>query len=399
FFLTGIRTADIQPVYYQFTPSRTIFFAVFAWLLATRGDRLSGLGAAVGYLLAAAAFFWNADTGLVILVAWAGMLVYRGLVSCRLDPFRSVLLAARHVAAAVAAVAGGYAAYALFAFVRCGRPPDVEGLFRFQKIFYQAGFFMLPMPLWEFWQPIIALHAITIAWCLRRAVHGEMPPGAGWKFFVAAYGLGSFSYYQGRSLTGFLPSVFLPALVLAFAWAQESLAVLSRHPLAEIRRDPRLRLAAVAALPMVTFLAAGGLNFARSLPAAVAYACDTRGPIDARLMTPIWEALRPHVAGRAVVFLTDPSGYFHTKTSSWSALPVANLAEVFLESQFEEIRRIIDEPGMVVVIQPDLMPAWAKRLDLSNHEVVAELPNNFRVLRARMAAAISPPPARLPSGR
>jgi hypothetical protein len=385
-FLSGIRTADIQPVYYQFTPIRTIFFALFAWLLAVWGDRLGRRGATAGYLLAATAFLWNADTGLVILVAWAGMLVYRGLAACRLAPIQSLMLVARHIAAATATFAVANAAYAVFAFVRCGRWPDFAGLFRFQKIFYQAGFFMLPMPLWELWQPVFALHALTIAWCLRQAVYGQVPSGAAWKFFVAAYGLGSFSYYQGRSMTGFLPSTFLPALLLAFMWAHESLSVLVLHPLAQIRRDPRLRLAAIATVPLVTFLVAGSLNFIRSLPAAAAYACDLRGPLDARQMEPLWQALRPHVADRAVVFLTDPSGYFHTKTSSWSALSVANLAEVFLESQLAEIRQTIDEPGMVVVVQPDLMPAWGKRLDLSGHQLVAELPNGFQVLRAKPGA-------------
>jgi hypothetical protein len=88
-----------------------------------------------------------------------------------------------------------------------------------------------------------------------------------------------------------------------------------------------------------------------------------------------------------VAVLTDPAAYVHVKTGSWSALPVANTAEVFLESQLAEIESVVAEPGMLVVVQADLLPEWAKRLDLSEHKDVAEIPGGFRLLRRRGIAA------------
>jgi hypothetical protein len=38
-------------------------------------------------------------------------------------------------------------------------------------------------------------------------------------------------------------------------------------------------------------------------------------------------------------------------------------------------------------VQASLLPEWAKRLDLSEHEDVAEIPGGFRLLRRRGIAA------------
>jgi hypothetical protein len=179
--------------------------------------------------------------------------------------------------------------YAAFAWLRCGQFPRFNDLFLFQKIFYQAGFYMWPMPLWEFWQPIVALFAFTIAWCLRQAVCERIPAPAPWLFFIAAYGLGTFSYYQGRSLLPNLPTTFLPAALLAFFWARQGLAALAGRSLAEIRGSADLRLIAIKTLPVTVFCLCGFLNLCRSLPASVLYATDTKGAVNARDMEPIWD--------------------------------------------------------------------------------------------------------------
>ena len=390
-FLTDIRTTDIQPAYFQFTPIRTLWLAVFVWLLSCWSQPLHRSKIAAGYLLAGVALLWNADSGLVVLGAWAATLVACGAADWRAAPGRLALSVGAHAAAVAGTAAAALAAYAAFACWRSGHWPDFEQLLRFQAIFYGAGFFMVPMPVWEWWQPIVALHACTIAWALRQVVCGRIPPTAALKLFTAVYGLGAFSYYQGRSMPSFLPSTFLPAMLLAFIWVREGMAVLSLRRPAEIVRRPELRIVAVCTLPMLMFLLALGLNLGRSLPAAVRYACDTTGPIDSRELAPIWDALRPHLSGRAVAVLTDPSAYIHAKTGSWSALPVANTAEVFLQSQLAEIESVLAEPGMLVVVQADLLPAWAKQLDLSNHQDVAEIPGGFRLLRRQGTATQAAP--------
>jgi hypothetical protein len=239
---------------------------------------------------------------------------------------------------------------------------------------------MRPMPLWEFWQPIMAVLALTIAWCMRQAVREQLPALAPWLFFIAAYGLGSFSYYQGRSLPQVLPAVFLPALLLAFLWTRQGMSALTGHTLAEIRRDANLRLVAIATVPFAVFCLCGLVNLCRSLPATVLYSFNTTGTVDARRMDPLIAAIRPHVNGKEAVFLTDPEAFVHTKTGSWSALPVASLSEVFLLSQMADIQRSIEKPGTVIVLEPKPLSHRCKQFDLSSFTEKHQLPFGYTVL-------------------
>lgn len=296
------------------------------------------------------------------------------------------VFAAIHLAALVGTLLGSLAFYAAFAWLRSGQLPRYNELLFFQRIFYQAGFYMRPMPLWEFWQPIVAVLALTIAWCMRQAVREQLPARAPWLFFIAAYGLGSFSYYQGRSLPQVLPAVFLPALLLAFFWTRHGVAALTGHTLADIRRSANLRLVAISTVPFAVFCLCGLVNLCRSLPAAVLYSFNTTGTVDARVI-PLTAALRPIVSGKEAVFLTNPEAFMHTKAGSWSALPMASRTEVFLRSQVAHIQRSIEKPGTVLVLQRKPLPAVCQQLDLSSFVETHQLPFGFTVLEYEPKAA------------
>jgi len=340
---------DFATVYFQIVPIRTLWFAVFVWLCSPGAFQTGRWFVPLGYVLAGVSFLWNTDTGLVILVAWTGMLVYSGFNDWRRNPVGLLRHTAIHLAALVGTLVGSPAFYAAFAWLRSGQLPRYNELLFFQRIFYQAGFYMRPMPLWEFWQPIVAVLALTIAWCMRQAVREQLPARAPWLFFIAAYGLGSFSYYQGRSLPEVLPAVFLPALLLAFFWTRQAVSALAGHTLADIRRSANLRLISISTVPFAVFCLCGLVNLCRSLPAAVLYSFNTTGTVDARVI-PLTAALRPIVNGKEAVFLTDPEAFMHTKAGSWSALPMASRTEVFLRSQVAHIQRSIEKPGTVLVL-------------------------------------------------
>jgi len=371
---------DFVPVYFQFVPIRTIWFAVFVWLCSPGPFQTRRWFVPLGYVLAGVSLLWNTDTGLVILVAWTGMLIYSRLDDWRRNPVGLLRHTAIHLAALASTLVGSLAFYAAFAWLRSGQLPRYNELLFFQRIFYQAGFYMRPMPLWEFWQPIMAVLALTIAWCMRQAVREQLPARASWLFFIAAYGLGSFSYYQGRSLPQVLPAVFLPAFLLAFFWTRQGMSALTGHTLGDIRRSANLRLVAISTVPFAVFCLCGLVNLCRSLPAAVLYSFNTTGTIDARRMDPLLAALRPIVSGKEAVFVTDPEAFMHTKTGSWSALPMASLSEVFLRSQVADIQRSIEKPGTVLVFRPKPLPHWFQQLDLSSFTEKQQLPFGFVVL-------------------
>lgn len=365
---------DFSPVYYQFTPVRTFWFAVFVWLCGSESRFTRPWFIPLGYVLAGTSFLWNADTGLVILIAWTGMLVYRRMDSWRRDPLGLLRHATTHLVALAATIVGSLAFYAAFAWLRSGQLPRYDELFFFQRVFYESGFYMVTMPLWEFWQPIFALLAFTMAWCMRQVVRERIHAPAPWVFFIAAYGLGTFSYYQGRSLPQVLPAIFLPVFLLAFFWTRQGLSALAGRTFTDIARPTSLRLIAIQTVPVILFCLCGFINLCRSLPAAVLYATNTTSTRDAREMDPLTDAMRSHVAGKAVAIMIDPEAFLHTKAGSWSVLPVASLTEVFLRSQLAQIQRTLETPGTLIVVQPHLLSNTCQQLDLSSFTVKHQLP-------------------------
>jgi hypothetical protein len=373
--------SGLSAIYFQYTPIRTLFFAVFVWLLSPDGRRLVPRLWRLGYPLAGIAFLWNADTGLVVLVAFTATAISSGLADWRDRPMAVVRWAAVHAAAATATVAVALLAYGLFAVARAGRWPDYGEFFRFQQIFYGAGFYMLPMTLREFWQPIVALHALTIAWCLRRAVVGRISQRAAWKFFLAAYGLGSFSYYQGRSHPHNLATIFLPALVLGWIWLWEGQALLRDVPLRRILATPRLRPVAIGVMSLLVFCLCGVINCCRSLPGAIRDACRTESGTDIASVNRLWDSLRHAVGGRPVAVLIDPEGYIHLKTSSWSPLPVSTLTEVFLRDQVAAVQASLDDPATMVLMHDTLMHPLIGAFDLSALSDRQDVQGGFYLLR------------------
>lgn len=381
FFVRDFRQSGVAAVYFQHDPIRTVWFAVFVWLTAPHGLPLTSRTIAFGYALAATSILWNADSGFVILVAWTGMLVFRRLPSWRSEPWQIARYALAQCAMAAVALFGALLAYGALAVLRSGHWPRFDELLRYQRIFYGAGFMMLPMRLWEFWQPIVAIFALTIAWCMRQVVEGRLAADAPWRFFIAAYGLGSFSYFQGRSHPECLPSTFLPALLLAFIGTRQAYAALDGWRASAWRATPWLRSAAATAVCLSAFCICGFVTLCRSLPAAVRYCFDTTGGLATIPLEPVWQALRPHVAGKPVVILAEPSAYLHTRTGSWSQLPVSSPTEVFFESQLAAIQRALERPGTILVLNPTRQPPWISLLDLDSFEAVADLPMGYSLLK------------------
>jgi hypothetical protein len=374
------RGFTCAPIYYQYFPLRTFWPTVFIWFvplaLASRNRWMMPLG----YVLAGVAFLWNADTGLLCLVAYAGACGYMALAAAGRRPLAACGAASAHAGAASATVALALAAYAAFAWLRSGSLPDFGRLLRFQEIFYAAGFFMLPLPTWELWQPIIAIYAVTVAWAMRRLVTGRATRRAAWMLFIALYGLGAFSYYQGRSMATFLPSSFPPAAILAMLWLHAAARRLPA-PSQALLSNPRLRSRALVAATAGLFCMFGIVNLLRSLPMCLLYAVDFAGSGRAAESAQLAAAFAPELVGRPAVIFAEPSNYFHVHTGSWSALPFASPTEVFLRSQVVEAQQVLDRGGVPVILHPRGRPKWSRLLDLRAYRPVREYPGGFVLLR------------------
>jgi hypothetical protein len=136
--------------------------------------------------------------GLVAALLWAGGPLTRARV-------RALALQA------LAGLAGAYALVALLTLVRAGALPDPALMVRFARLFALAGFAMLPMPALGmhtivFMTFVGALAVATVRALDRSGEQDRTLTGA--LAFIAVFGLGSGSYYVGRSHPEVLVSSF-----------------------------------------------------------------------------------------------------------------------------------------------------------------------------------------------
>lgn len=161
---------------------------------------------------------WNADTGLVIVVAFAGVLTAKWVVAFTSGPTdtraeRRTLLQALglHVATFAMCV---LLTLSWLAFNANG-PLHLEWLYIYQKTFYGLGFGMLPMPTHLFpWMSILGIYLMGLIVAVQLWAFNPRSKMAALLLYLALLGLGLFVYYQGRSHPLNLISVCWPAVTL-----------------------------------------------------------------------------------------------------------------------------------------------------------------------------------------
>jgi hypothetical protein len=175
---------------------------LLAWLTVRRLDRSRDGRHESGdartwplFLVAGLVAMNNTDHGipalgaLVAALVWTGPLSRRGLVSLAVN--------------ALAGLAAAYALVALLTIVRAGALPDPSLMFRFASLYAGAGFAMMPMPRLGLHIVIYMTFAAALAVATVRAVtlshDGRERALTGALAFVAIFGLGSGTYYAGRS--------------------------------------------------------------------------------------------------------------------------------------------------------------------------------------------------------
>ena len=349
--LWGAAMFDYVPgvVYYQYFPLRVICGVFFLWFSGPYFQRPSRRLMLAGYLAAAASLLWNADTGMVVLVAWTASLmvdvVSFGSLS-RLSPIAARI--AGHLSLAVLTVVLSVAGYALFAWTRSGRLPELNAFWKYQQIFYDAGYFMLPMKRIELWQPIVLLYLVVVAGGVRRALQGTADAATKWHLFVALYGLGIFSYYQGRSHVYCLAAVIYPAMILACLLSADLAA--AWRAAGYSLKHPEARFAWMKLAGCWLLVGFGLIHFGRGLPTAVAHLARGR-PREASLYNELAiEPLRKRLEGSAAVILSPVSNYLHVRTHSFSALPFSSPVELVLLAQAREARQALEGRGKVYLI-------------------------------------------------
>jgi hypothetical protein len=144
-----------------------------------------------------AGVLWSPDFGLMTYFA---LTLYLGYL--RFDPGqprRTVLALGETLVVSLVTLLGVFAGYALCMRLAYGLTPDLSLLFGTVKVFSVLGMNLLPMPLLHPWNLMALTLAGGLLATLPQLLRGAQDERSATLFLLTLLGIGTFSYYQGRS--------------------------------------------------------------------------------------------------------------------------------------------------------------------------------------------------------
>lgn len=215
--------------YWQVWPHRVIFpmllFLYGAWILK---KELCNFWTAVGgYLICLLAILWNTETGLILTVAWAGMLISRFLSVGKIKLRRLLWLIFAQFAGMAGAVFGAYGTVNLYNILKHSPANSFEDfLIPLLSGSYMTGVLHLDMPT----EPNAYMAVITLfltgtalgmtSWFSGKERHCWQKE---FLFLLSVGSLGCLVYYINRPAYHNLDCITMPAAIMAAYWGQKGI--------------------------------------------------------------------------------------------------------------------------------------------------------------------------------
>jgi hypothetical protein len=225
FFFVRQSSPDL---YFQYFPIRFVFPALMV-LLAWRQLRQPArwlYWALLAFL--AVGVLWNLDAGLPSLLTWTATLCFAELFD---ENWR---VAARrvvgHLAAAGCVLTTVAALYSGVIRLRYGVFPEYGQFFYYQRLYFMAGFYKLPMNPPSTWVLVGLVYLAGLAYAAFALAARQGTPRAKMTFLLSILGVGLSSYYQGRSHPVVLVLVWWPCLLLLTLFLDDLLLRLKEKP-------------------------------------------------------------------------------------------------------------------------------------------------------------------------
>ncbi|WP_143500334.1 hypothetical protein [Pseudomonas sp. Irchel s3f7] len=319
---------SVEDIYVQYFPIRFFWPAVALLLFSSQMSKPGRLKFSVLGAVAGISVFWNIDTGIPVLVSIGATLLVKPLIAKR-SALRGIVSAALFGAIAISTIVACFVALR----IKAGVPLDLGEVLAYQKIFYMAGFGMIPMPVaLDPWQAVLVIYAAGAITALSR--WKEYPESSVYDvlFCGAIMGLGLFTYYQGRSHVYCLVLVCWPAIFIAGILADKILSAV---------RHRSTQLASVAlALPIVLFVSLGTITFLSSgkeLAGAALRNISTLG--DAKDPTVVDELrfMRETYRNRDCLILSQRQAIYYAELNIASPLKGPGIVETLLQRDLDQL--------------------------------------------------------------
>lgn len=199
--------------YFQYNPIRLIFPCLLLYFGQSYLKNRNRFIAVLMSFCASASILWNVDSGVIVFVAWILMLVYDE-ISRNAQSGSRVKALFQIIFGNVLMLVGVFISYALVMRLRSGDWIDLYQLLKYQRIFYDGGFYMMHMPVFNAWNIVFGIYLFGFLYSIRSLIHGMQDRHYGEVFLTSIIGIGIFSYYQGRSHDYVILAVSYPAIIL-----------------------------------------------------------------------------------------------------------------------------------------------------------------------------------------
>lgn len=223
-FGTALFFSGSNEPYFQYWPIRFFWpaLSVLVFYLFLRNKTI--FRSYLMSLLGGVGLVWNLDTGLFIVIAYGAFLVAKGMTRLlqghQPEHININAWSPRQYATALVAHFGITVLVVLVFFavltLKAGEALHYSWLFEFQKIFYDTGFSMIPMPRkFDPWMSVLGVYLLGLLASIHSWMHNSVRSRMDMVFYLSMLGVGLFVYYQGRSHILNLVSVCWPAVMIA----------------------------------------------------------------------------------------------------------------------------------------------------------------------------------------
>jgi len=376
--------------YFQYTPIRFIFPCLLLFLASHYFKNFNRTLYYSIFFISSLSVLWNIDTGFVVFITWLATLCFNELFDFKMRPFLKNCLA--HLLTAVVIFSLTVFTYSGAIYLASGHLPDFSLFLKYQKIFYQSGFFMMHMPLFNAWNLIVLFYGIGLIKSASSIINNQNSYRNIIIFLLSILGIGLFSYYQGRSHDFLLTAINYPAFILLIMFADDWITEIQQY-----RYKKAFPQSFYLSLTLFFLLTLCFLLFKFNL---IYHYSTNRLPVSIHNQFPNTQLtenitfLKENTsAGEDILILTEPGywdGIYYSETGTRNAVNVPGFSELMLQEDYEKIIRFLKTNSITKVFIDDHFNDHVVRSILLENYTLIDQNNEMKAyLPSKAAQSIS----------
>lgn len=346
FYVSIILFGGVNNTYYQYHPIRVIFGSFFIWFALKYLKNSSTIKYIIGLFMCGISFLWNFDTGVPLVISWLGFLIFNTLSVGNFTTKEKLVKSFKHLLFMGITLVSIMAVYDFAAYLHSNRLPNWNEIVELQKLFVILGFYMAPMRKIDLWNIVIIVYILVLFSCLVALLKKKATDSHRYYIFIALFGIGIFSYYQGRSLVSNLFILTYPAVILtAFLLDDFSRRYLiNKNNIRHVLNNNIFRFDLIKMFFLSIIFAYGIVAFFTKLPDLykwVKYDIKSIAEVDKPADIYINFIIENKKSDETIIF-SDISDYLYCLTGTFSSLPYSSTIEAVTSLQWKKIREVIE---------------------------------------------------------